>query len=245
MTATSDRARLFLPPEPQARSVVVEPAVTKRSEGLRICLTGEIGTEAPISLAAVKKKLLLQRDAPKTIVINSSGGNVTEAYRIYNFLRAMPVPLATVADKMCRSAALIVFLAADFRIAMPRAEFLLHQAHMSADDLPRRLNSRALRRYADDMKSADDRILDLLESRTGYRRRYFEGEMGDECIMSEAFVIESGLVHEWPGLNRCISTWSDDVRAIQSAKMILPQYLTSANYLAACRASAHFPPVVD
>ena len=232
---TSSPARSFLPTEPRATSVV-EPTATKRKEGVLVCLSGEIGEKGPISLAAVKRRLLLQPDMPITILINSRGGNTNEAFKIYDYLRALPTPLATVADKNCCSAALIIFMAADFRLALPGAEFLLHE-------LPRRLNARTLQRYADNMKSADHQVLDLVEARTGFNRCKFEEEMNDECVMSESFAIQSGLIHEWPGLNRCDPTWPDHVREIQSAKMVLPQWLTSANYLAACRAAAHFPMV--
>ena len=241
---TSSPARSFLPTEPRAPSVV-EPTATKRKEGVLVCLSGEIGEKGPISLAAVKRRLLLQPDTPTTIVINSRGGNTNEAFKIYDHLRALPTPMATVARQNCSSAALIIFMAADFRLAVPGTEFLLHESHMAADDLPRRLNARVLQQYADNMKSVDRQVLDLVEARTGFNRCKFEEEMNDESPMLESFAIESGLVHEWPGLNRCDPTWSNHVREIQSAKMILPRWLTTPNYLAACRASAHFPPVVD
>ena len=239
-------ARSFLPTETKApQSSVAAPVPTLRRDGARITFVGEIDSKGPVSLAAVKHFVLRQpEETPKTIVINSSGGNVDEAFRVYEFLRALPMPLATVAEKSCRSAALIIFLAANFRRANPGAEFLLHGTHMGTDNLPQRLNARALQRYADNMKAGDDRILDLLEARTGFDRSEFEVEMNDERAMSEVFAVDSGIVHEWPGLNRCDSTWLETVRQIQAAKMILPPRLTSPNYMAACREAAHFP-VVD
>ena len=85
-------------------------------------------------------------------------------------------------------------------------------------------------------------MLDLLEARTGFDRGRFEAEIDDEILMTEADAIQSGIVHEWLGSNRCSPRWLDDVGAL-SAKMPLPNYLTTANYFAACRAAAHFPAV--
>ena len=253
-TATkSPDARSFLPttetnvpvetkaPQPS----VAAPIPTNRREGIQIKLVGEIDPNGPISLTTVKYFVLRHpEDTPKIIHLDSSGGSVDEAFRVYEFLRALPTPLATVADKSCRSAALIIFMSANFRVANPGAEFLLHGTHMGTDSLPPRLNARMLQRYADDMKAGDDRILDLLEARTGFDRSGFECEMKDERAMSEGFAISSGIVHELTGSNRCDPTWPEAVRQMQAAKMILPPSLTAPHYLAACREAAHFP-VID
>ena len=233
----------FAPTEAKApQPSIAAPVPTRRREGTRIHLVGEIGPKSPVSLASVRELVLRQpEETPKTIVLNSSGGNLDEGFRIFEFLHALPIPMSTVAEKYCRSSALIIFLAGNFRIANPGTEFLLHPTNMSADDLPQCLNARTLQRHADNMKAGDDRILNLLEARTGFDRSAFEVEMSNELPMSESFAIDSGIVHEWPGLNRCYPNWSDAVRQMQAAEMILPPRLTSPNYLAACReADAHF-----
>ena len=245
----SPEARSFLPAEIQVpvapQPSIAAPVPTKRREGARINLTGEIDPKGPLSLLAIKQMVLRHpEEMPKTIYINSSGGNILEAFKAYEWLHSLPIPMATVADKHCLSAGLILFLAGDFRIANPGTELLLHGTHMGTDDFPPRLNAQKLQRYSDDLKSDDCRILDLLEARTGFDRSAFEVEMSDERAMSECFAIDSGIVHELPGLNRVDPTWVEAARQMQAAGMTLPPRLASPNYFAACREAAHFPVIV-
>ena len=154
----------IVPPAPIQNQITPIRDVWQRREGFGVTLVGEIGRDKPISLAAVKDLVLREpEDAPKIILIRSSGGNVSEAFRIWEWLRALPTPLATVADKQCLSAALIIFLAGDLRIVNSGTTLLLRQTHMVADGLPSHLNAQTLQRYTDDLKSDDNRILDLLE----------------------------------------------------------------------------------
>ena len=113
---------------------------TLRREGARVKLFGEVDSKGPISLAAIKEQFLsLNPKTPKTLVINSGGGDVEESFKIYHWLRALPAPLMAVAEKRCQSAALTIFLAADLRVAAPHAKILLHRTHIPRTKLPQRI----------------------------------------------------------------------------------------------------------
>lgn len=59
-------------------------------------------------------------------LFSSGGGSVDAAMALYNFLRALPVPLVMHNTGSVDSVANVVFLAADERYASPQAMFLLH-----------------------------------------------------------------------------------------------------------------------
>ena len=90
--------------------VVAKPTPTLRREGARVKLFGEVDPKGPISLAAIKEQFAgLNPKTPKTLVINSGGGDTGESFQIYHWLRALPVPLMAVAENRCQSAALTIF----------------------------------------------------------------------------------------------------------------------------------------
>ena len=243
-------SRSFLPAEIQVPvapqpPIAASASTSRRREGARINLRGEIGRDSPISLAAVKNLVLRHpEETPKMLVLNSGGGSISEAFRVYEWLHALPVPLAIVADTRCCSASVIILMAADLRIANPGTQILLHGTHIDTESFPSRLNAKDLQRYIDDLKGDDDRVCDLLSARTGSDRDRFEAEMADEFYMSEAVAVELGVIHEWRGLDRPVDpTWPEAARQIRAAGMILPPRLLSPSYMSACRMAEHFPVV--
>lgn len=71
--------------------------------------------------------------------INCHGGNVGEAFAIYNVLREHPAQVTTYADGYVASAAIYPFLAGERRVANPVSAFYFHPVQMDAyggpDDL--------------------------------------------------------------------------------------------------------------
>ena len=59
-------------------------------------------------------------------LFSSSGGSVDAGITLYNFLRALPIPVIMHNVGSIESIANVVFLAADERYATPHATFLLH-----------------------------------------------------------------------------------------------------------------------
>lgn len=61
-----------------------------------------------------------------TIYLNSGGGDVTQAFAIYNAIRAMKSMVRIVAWGECSSAASLIFQAGDDRLMAPDVEFMIH-----------------------------------------------------------------------------------------------------------------------
>lgn len=75
--------------------------------------------------------------------INSPGGNVGEAFAIYNVLREHPARVTTYADGYVASAAIYAFLAGERRIANPVSAFYFHPVQMEAYGGPEDLRKAA------------------------------------------------------------------------------------------------------
>lgn len=71
--------------------------------------------------------------------INCPGGNVGEAFAIYNVLREHPAQVTTYADGYVASASIYPFLAGERRVANPVSAFFFHPVQMAANGSPKEL----------------------------------------------------------------------------------------------------------
>ena len=229
----------FVPATTPAVTVpAFEPVRPGESGILRLDLVGEIGPDRPISHKAIQRRLQTTPQFSRiAISINSGGGSVDEALKIYEFLRALPLPISARAESECCSAAMTVFLAAAHRIAVPKTSFLLHGTRRGFSDSERKYTAQDLRREADDLSAIDDRLIDLLAARTGSKREWFADQFLNEDDLSEIDLLNSGLVHEIEGRRSpCGPSWPEQAKVIMDAGLPILARMRSANYFAACLA---------
>jgi ATP-dependent protease ClpP protease subunit len=210
---------------------------------LELPLSGTIGADKPVNLAAIRRRLTCQSFDAIHLKIDLLGGCSAESIAIFRFLRSLPMPTSATATRAL-SGGLIVFMAASLRMVVARdAKLLIHPSSIASSDLPERLTANSLRRQADSLAAGDGRVVDIFESRTGFDRAFFENEQATEDYLSESAAISSGIVHQWAGLTPpCDPGWPDIMRALtRSPSVYLPHYLQTPNYLDACRTAAFFP----
>lgn len=68
-----------------------------------------------------------QRKNPITLHIMSPGGELPTMFTLYDTIRKSHVPVHTINEGACHSAAFIVFLAGDLRSMKPHATFIAHE----------------------------------------------------------------------------------------------------------------------
>ena len=206
--------------------------------GVVLNLFGEIGPEAPLSLKSVKAQL--GECSPHRIhfIIDSTGGNIVESKRIFNFLRNQPAKMSAEVGRYCLSAAVTILLAAAHRMAKIDSEILLHCARISATSITlQELKARDLRERAEMLERDDNAAIDMLAERTGYCRAWFERQFQNEDTLHVCEALESGLLHEVVGLSmRCDPRWIEQVRSTPR-NVFWPQRYLTTNYFSACRAA--------
>lgn len=69
----------------------------------------------------------LDSDQPITIYLNTEGGNLTDAFAIYDCIRNLSCPVLIVATGLCASAGLLILAAADYKMATENTVFYYHQ----------------------------------------------------------------------------------------------------------------------
>lgn len=203
-----------------------------------IDLCGQVGPSDPVNLKEVRRQLILAEGCRHLhIRLTSSGGNISEADQIFRVLRSQPVPISARVSGKCYSAAMTIFAAADLRIAADKTEILIHPCSTTRESLPEgRLTAESLRAQADRLADIDRLEAQMFSDRTGHDESWFAKEMQDECLLSEADAIASGLVHHFEGMTGPPRPgWPAAVRAAQAAGGIyFPEWLRSANYFRAC-----------
>jgi ATP-dependent protease ClpP protease subunit len=206
--------------------------------GATLTLRGEIGPDKPISLKNVRRQL----DALGTylylrINISTTGGKREEALKIYQMLRALPVPISARAVDYCASGGMIVLLAAGHRVAASNVELLIHGTRLYADELhEKEFTARDFRCRSEQLQALDDETSDLMHARTGYDRDFFVAQMDNEKPLSPSEALESGVLHEVDGCTPpCCLDWANAARELAAqGALVEPHYLT-ANYLTAAQ----------
>jgi len=127
-------------------------------------------------------------------LFSSTGGSVDAGMALYNFLRALPVPVVMHNTGSVNSMANVVFLAADTRYAAPHSMFLLHgvtwtfgQGGQSWAQLQEAVSS---------FQADESRMVGIITSRT----RITSGELTEFFHQGETkdltFAQDKGLIQE-------------------------------------------------
>jgi ATP-dependent protease ClpP protease subunit len=218
------------------------------ADTLTLMIRGRIGSECETSLKSIRRQLrafgAIEPHSRVHLDIDSTGGNVDEAERIYEIVRALPIDVSATVTGKCFSAAVTIFLAAAYRSAVERAEFLLHPTRRSRESLPEVLTALDFETRATDLRTSDRRAVDLLHARTGHDRAWFKSASRHESYFGIGDALAVGLVHAVEGASGvCHPDWPAYVAAMRGRRrdVHFPAHVTSANFLAACRAA---PPAV-
>ncbi|MDF2621323.1 MAG: Clp protease [Xanthobacteraceae bacterium] len=128
------------------------------------------------------------------ITIDSPGGRFPAALDIHALLAGHPAKRKVARIRRAESAAILVAMAADWRVAEPGAVILLHAAAMPASAA--RLTAAAHREAARHLGWLDGQTAKLMERRTGTAAKVFMDAMQDEAPSSIDWCLRYGVVNE-------------------------------------------------
>ena len=125
-----------------------------------------------------------------TLVVDSDGGDPVAALDLYRALRGCPAPITTIA-RQCFSAAVVIFLAGDNRIASSTSRFLLHPVSADPHGRP---TAGALRSAAGALDDMDRQIETLICCRCKrYSGAQLRSEMAAETVLDGHGALLRGL----------------------------------------------------
>lgn len=128
------------------------------------------------------------------IVVDSPGGSFPAALDIHALIASHPAKRKVARIRRAESAALLVALAADWRVAEPGAVILLHGAAIPASAA--RLTAAAHREVARHLDWLDGQTARLMESRTGTAAKVFLDAMQDEAAAPLDWCLRYGVINE-------------------------------------------------
>lgn len=154
--------------------------------------TGEIDEE---HFKEVQETIDGLREAKKIVLfIASGGGFMPPALAFYNWVRALRIPLITVAAGEVASAAIIVFLAGQKRFVSPHSYLRIHSIRASmakdADILPSELSG-----IEADLKAAHDIYVNICVRETRLGTEEINNFMAGETVIRPKQSVKWGFAH--------------------------------------------------
>lgn len=152
----------------------------------------EIEEQGYSSLTSVVHSVKAQAKFDELIVhIHSRGGDVTEGFAIYDYLRSLKKPVTTVIDGLCASIATIIALAGDKRKIQPNSEFYIHNPWGNVTG-----NYNSVNQYAEELKKAEERILNFYYEHTNGDPDNLRELMDNQTTLSASEALGLGFVTE-------------------------------------------------
>lgn len=148
--------------------------------------------------------------------INSYGGEVSEALAIMNTLMSHKARVTTIVDGFACSAASVILMAGDKRIARSCSAILVHPASTIAAG-----NAAKLRAEADDLDTVTEQSVTAYVARTGRSREEIVSLMAEDRFMAPEEALEWGFVTEIQDL------FAGEERPTQSVRQTVARLLTA------------------
>jgi ATP-dependent protease ClpP protease subunit len=164
-------------------------------------VSGEIGEGKAVNAAGIERKLkLYSLEKQIEVVIDSPGGNLQEARKIYALLRGSGKHVSTRAIGTCASAATIILLAGDWREANSTALFGLHEIELEPERArpavgKGRWTADFHSRISNMMREENAKLASFYAGRSGKPIHMFRQAMTAEKRLSADEAVRMGLVH--------------------------------------------------
>lgn len=131
-------------------------------------------------------------DAEELIVhIHSPGGEVSEGFAIYDALTTSGKKVTTIIEGLCASIATVAALAGSTRKITKNAEFMIHNPWGFAGG-----DADQLQKYTDDVKKAEEKLINLYNAKTGIEKEELDRLMKEETFMTAEQALELKFVTE-------------------------------------------------
>lgn len=134
-------------------------------------------------------KALNEIETPNlTVRINSMGGDVSEGLAIYNLLSNFEGEVTTIIDGFACSAASVIFMAGDKRIAPESSLLMIHNAWSKAVG-----DSNAMKKAAEDLEKITQPSVNIYVSKTGQSETSVKNMMDKETWLTSQEAFDLGF----------------------------------------------------
>ena len=160
---------------------------------LVVIVAGEIGRTTARELTKIIVEGRDQYLAPRVLIaMDSPGGDMDQAFVLYELLRGMPFHITTHNIGAIRSAANLVFLAGKERLSVLNGAFSFHGT--AYDFGPGRLTAKHLKTVVEELEGFDKRLQDVLGSFLELPRQRIESFVESDQTISAPNARTWGIV---------------------------------------------------
>lgn len=137
-------------------------------------------------------------DTPITIHIMSPGGELPVMFTIYDVLKKSQIPVVTINEGACHSAAFIIYLAGQYREMNPHATFIAHEGSGAMGGSYRE-NKAAMQQYERDVAE----MRRIIAAETGMSEEFIthKFEESQDWYIRHDDAVEHGILRERPSIN--------------------------------------------
>jgi ATP-dependent Clp endopeptidase proteolytic subunit ClpP len=158
---------------------------------------GESGVNAELAERVIKALLILdQKEEPITIILNNPGGDFYHGMAIYDAIKACKSHITIKVYGMAMSMAAVILQAADKRVMMPNARFMIHYGESGFMG-----HAKTFDKWADEYKKLNSKMEQILLEKIKVKRPTFtikelQKLLNHDTIYSALETINMGLADE-------------------------------------------------
>ncbi len=127
------------------------------------------------------------------LTINSEGGSYFDSIYAMEFIRNNPHPVCTVAEGLCASAAVMIYMGGEYRISRPSTSFLIHSIRSVLDGL---VTHKDLTEEAQNSDFLTKNMWVQFKEHTTLSKKQYDKLMSGEYLLSANEVKAFSLCHE-------------------------------------------------
>lgn len=125
---------------------------------------------------------------PVEVRLNSPGGDVFDAYAIYNALASRP-GVTTIVDSLAASSASVIAMAGETRLMAKTSQMMVHDAWAVSDG-----DASDLRKMADRLDTVSGQIAQVYADTAGGNTDFWRGQMREETWYTPQQALDAGLI---------------------------------------------------
>lgn len=149
-------------------------------EKRRVYLYNEIDSKTILKVIKAISILVRIDESPITLVMNSPGGFVIDAFALYDYIKSIPNQVTIHVLGRCCSAAVLILQAADYRTSAPNSTFMVHRGSR-ADKFD---------------KDSDERADTIIAERMGWTRKKLDNFQDYDNYFFPEEALELKLIDE-------------------------------------------------
>lgn len=154
-----------------------------------IYINGVIGEDTSL-IDVIRQYKSFDNPNSLEVIIDSVGGFVSVGESIYNYLKALPLPVTTIAKNECYSIASYIFLAGDTRLMYDDATLMIHLPWASVDG-----DADQLTTVAKELKELEKTLSSFYASYTSIDADTITALLKNETYLSAQEAVEMGFSH--------------------------------------------------